>query len=285
MHIPDCIYLYNGSDASSLNLEEIAEYVKERLGNIEIKVREDFISFHLHTYANILAEKLALSRVRKIDTKEQKISPLQMEVEYERKNLFSKTFGVLYDGFKLMVLFSEMITEKESDLAHCHIILTNQLFGTWDESDCRYHIRVSIYGFPSIISTTGIVEAPAKPREFYLSQRMGADTITLEKEFKGKFIDYNDYRMTEIMKGYVMQALFFHITGNPFCEDRSCRLYNAHWQEEVIHAQIRAERKSRLSCLSRFGGGSIGGSGGTGEQEFCEYHQQVLANIKKGKLG
>lgn len=267
MHIPDCIYLYNGSDVKGLNLDEIAEYVQEKLGNIEIKVREDFISFCLHTCdtnPGRLAEKIALSRVHQIENKKQTIKPLHMEIEYEKKNLFYKTFGVLYDGFKLIFLFSEMITEKESDLAHCHIIFTNQLFGTWDESDCRYHIRVSVYGLPSIISTTGIVEAPAKPREFYLSQRLGVggqnfEPLYLEKEFNNRFIDYNDQRMTEVMKGYVIQALFFHITGNPFCKDRSCRLYNAHWQEEVIQAQMHAQ---------------------TGEQEFCDNHQRVIDKIR-----
>lgn len=101
-----------------------------------------------------------------------------------------------------------------------------------------------MYGFPSLISTTGIVEAPAKPKEFYeLKQEYVALGLPvpieeLKKKFRGRFIDYDDERLTEIMKGYVMQALFYHIFGEPFCRERRCRLFNAHWQEEVLEAQL-----------------------------------------------
>ncbi len=84
----------------------------------------------------------------------------------------------------------------------------------------------------------GLVEAPAKPKELYLRRYLGSNGIALKEEFKGRFIDYEDPRVTEVMKGYVLQAVFFHMTGDPFCKNKNCRLYNAHWQEEVIHAQL-----------------------------------------------
>ena len=37
-----------------------------------------------------------------------------------------------------------------------------------------------------------------------------------------------------------MQAVFYSLTGNPFCEDKGCRLYNAHWQEDAIFAQLES---------------------------------------------
>jgi hypothetical protein len=109
--------------------------------------------------------------------------------------------------------------------------------------------------FPTLISTTGIVEAPAKPREFYLKKQFGIDPLLLKENFKGRFIDYEDTRLIEAMKGYVMQAFFFHLTGNPFCEDPRCRLYNVHWQEEVIRAQIESG------------------------YEFCESHNKILKTL------
>jgi hypothetical protein len=37
----------------------------------------------------------------------------------------------------------------------------------------------------------------------------------------------------------VLQALFFFLTdGEPFCESDSCRLYNAHWQQDLIRTQV-----------------------------------------------
>jgi hypothetical protein len=151
----------------------------------------------------------------------------------------------LYDGFKLQAIVWELVPELERSTDHAHVVFTNRLFGTWDEDDKRYHARVSVYGFPSIISTTGIVEAPARPKEFYLLKQqyaaLGMTSIPLEvlkEKFTGRFIDHDDERLTEIMKGYVMQAIFYHLAPSPFCENKRCRLYNAHWQEEVLKAQL-----------------------------------------------
>lgn len=174
---------------------------------------------------------------------------------YERRRVEGegfKSFGLLYDGFGLQGIFSNLISRDEQQLNHCHIVFTNQLFGTWDEGDHRYHARVSVYGFPSLISTTGVVEAPAKPREFYFKKRLGMPLEVLKSEFKGRFIDYGDPRLIEVLKGYAMQALLFYTTGNPFCDDPECRLFNAHWQEDLIRAQL------------------------SGSYEFCPQHQVIL---------
>ncbi|MBI3991178.1 MAG: hypothetical protein HY350_03405 [Candidatus Omnitrophica bacterium] len=114
------------------------------------------------------------------------------------------------------------------------------------------HIRAAIFGFPSVISTSGIVEGPAKPKEYYLYKQKFAQLGIWEREepkikqrFKGSFIDYQDKCMTEVLKGYIAQALFFYISAEPFCVNKSCRLYNAHWQEELINSQL----KSAKFCL------------------------------------
>lgn len=247
--LPRSIYLYDGCGCASLDLKEIARYLKGSLKRVEVKIGEDFLNWYLASLptserereVEVLAREIAGSRVHQLERKERNREPLPGEIDYERRNLFSKSFGVLYDGFSLLSIFARLLPQSEFGFDYCHIILTNQLFGTWDESDLRFHARVSVYGFPAIISTTGIVEAPAKPREFYLRRQLGEDPISLKREFEGRFIGYDDPRMTEVMKGYVLQAVFFQLTGDPFCQDRSCRLYNAHWQEEVIQAQLSGQ--------------------------------------------
>jgi hypothetical protein len=62
------------------------------------------------------------------------------------------------------------------------------------------------------------------------------------------------------MKGYVMQALFYHLTLDPFCSDKRCRLYNAHWQEEVLEAQLS-------------------------QPELCEQHSEMLEKLKRAFEG
>jgi hypothetical protein len=189
--------------------------------------------------------------------------PLYGEIEYEKRRILGKTrsFGILYDGFHLLRIFGEIMSREECSLEFVHIFFTNRLFATWDDSDKRYHLRTSVYGIPSIISTTGLVEAPAKPREYYLLkqqyERLGKDLTELKDRFKGSFIDYEDERLTQVIKGYAMQAIFYSLTGDPFCEDKGCRLYNAHWQEELIFAQLESG------------------------YEFCGRHTKSLDSLRK----
>jgi len=260
------IFLYDDSKTEVLNVKEIARYLEGKLARVKVRVRDGFIMRATREMGNAslteLAENFAGCRVYGPHQRNSSLQVLPAEVEYEKRRLQnrdSKSFGILYDGFKFQSLYQNLIKERERNIYFFPIIFTDQLFATWDEEDQRYHARVSVYGFPSIISTTGIVEAPAKPREFYLQKQWGMDAITLGEKFKNRFIDYDDPRLTEVMKGYCMQAIFFYLYGEPFCEDNRCRLYNAHWQEEVINAQLN-------------------------EPEFCRRHEKLIDDIREGNL-
>jgi len=292
--IPSYIHIYGKGVITNPDLERVSSYLKTLLPESTIDVRTDFISFFLgqldssktDDIVDSLAEKLAGIRV--LDYSKQKLNPdpLYGEIDYERRKIINpdtKSIGVFYDGFELQNIFYSLIKrtkgmtapysppleggerggyKDEHSFAHLHIVFTNQLIATWEDDDSRYHSRSSVYGFPSIISTAGIVEAPAKPREFYLMKQqygmMGMDDLALaefKNKFEGRFIEYNDPRMTEVCKGYTAQALFFHITGEPFCEDKGCRLFNAHWQAELIYSQLESP------------------------YEFCEKHANILHNL------
>ncbi len=140
-------------------------------------------------------------------------------------------------------LFSYMFKNPLVDLSdrHLHLIITGRLFGTYENK--RYHARVLLTGEPSLISTSGIVEAPARPREYYFVKAnllgMGKKTDKLDEIYKDRFIDYDDHRMTEIVCSYALQQIKNRIDGIPFCENTSCCLYNSHWQEEVLGLQCK----------------------------------------------
>lgn len=257
-----------------MDLVELSAYVAGVTPYIETEVRRDLVTSYLCPFTesarvealNKLAEEFAKAKVRNPAKHDDEFEPLWGEIDYERKRLSdpnSKAFGILYDGLKMARIMQELIPTGERSLAHLHIIFTNQLFGTWG-GDRRYHARVSLYSLPTLLSTSGIVEAPAKPREYYFLKQQytslgmpDATSVELERKFKGRFIDYDDQRLTEVMKGYVMQAIAYHFWGDPFCEDQNCRLYNAHWQEEVIQAQLESP------------------------YEFCPYHRQRFAELTK----
>ena len=173
---------------------------------------------------------------------------------------------ILYDGFMMQRLLGTMIPENEATTEHVHVVIEDRLICTFSEQDWRYHARAVVCGVPAIISTTGIVEAPAKPKEWYVKQMQFSiyginpdeenNEISNKKEFTGnKYLDYCDDRINLVTVGYVLQALFFFISnGDPFCKDRNCRLFDAHWQEELIHSQIENEKlcNKHASLLHQF---------------------------------
>ncbi|MDI6641365.1 MAG: hypothetical protein QME68_03530 [Elusimicrobiota bacterium] len=183
------------------------------------------------------------------------------ELEYEKNRLVdtnNKSFGNIYDGFKFALTCSEIIPKPQQRGGICHILFTNQLIATYDENDRRYHLRSAVFYLPlSVISTTGIVDAPAKPREYYLKKQAGMKEAELQKEFASKCLQADDSRLTEVLKGFVMQAIFYFFAGEPFCKNKLCRLYNAHWQEELIQSQLKK-----------------------GKPEFCIKHSKMLKTLK-----
>ena len=267
MLIPKHGYLYDCPGARTLHASEFIEYLEKKLKGIHVELRDEFLTHHLagkDDALRVIAERLACCKVRSIQNPLIPFEPLSGEVEYELKFLLrpeSKPIGILYDGIMFLQVLWSVIPEEERDLDRLHIAFTNQLIGTYDSNDRRYHARVSVYGIPSVISTTGVVEGPAKPKEFYLlKQKLTAlgqegDIFQLKERFRGAFIDHDDERLTEILKGYVMQAVLYHVTGTPFCKDPNCRLYNAHWQKEMIHAQLESP------------------------YEFCRHHTNVLQQL------
>ena len=163
------VHLYEDLSTKTLDLQKIALYLQEKFGEISVDVRGPLITVASET-AEFLARKLADTRVRDVMNPNFRIEPLLGEIEFERRLLLDPRFrltGVLYDGFRLQAVVRELLSREELNVEHAHIVFTNRLFGTFDRGDGRYHAHVSVYGFPSLISTTGIVEAPAKPKEYY----------------------------------------------------------------------------------------------------------------------
>ena len=78
--------------------------------------------------------------------------------------------------------------------------------------DFRYHGRTVICSNPAIISTTGIIEAPAKPRGYYIELMtkisQGLNVESLKKKYQGTYLEYHDSRLNSITEGYILQALF-----------------------------------------------------------------------------
>jgi len=245
--IPRIAYVYADPTATTLRAKEVADYIQEKLG-IPTEIRDDFFSRHGGDDRETLARAIAATRVRNIMRPFQPMEPVYGEVQFELRLLEEPTKrvpGILYDGYRYLAVMRDLLPPDERTLRVLHLAFEHRILGTFDE-DGRYHARAVVCGYPSVVSTSGIVEAPAKPKEYYrvkaqLSIALGATPFDAAKEpFKGQFIDYDDPRLTEVAKGYALQAAMYHITKEAFCEDPECRLFNAHWQAELIRAQVES---------------------------------------------
>ncbi len=150
---------------------------------------------------------------------------------------------VMYDGFELQNIIYDVITKSDSEQNNLHIVFTNRLICTYDATDNRYHGRTIICSNPAIVSTTGMIEAPARPREYYFEamkcKMQGLDIQDIKKKYSEKFLDYHDNRLSKITEGYLLQAIFYYMTGDAFCDSLDCRLNNAHWQKDLLYSQLK----------------------------------------------
>lgn len=140
-----------------------------------------------------------------------------------------------------------------------NIVFTPALPVIWEPSDCRFHARALVCAFPSIVSTTGAVEGPARPRAIHVARMMGLTEDEARRKYIGQYLEHGDGRLTEVAKGLAAQSVVYHLTGKPFCEKEACRLFNARWQEQLVGAQVRSGK-------------------------FCEQHGRYLKELGRAKV-
>ncbi|MCG8369472.1 MAG: hypothetical protein MJA32_03030 [Proteobacteria bacterium] len=249
------VFLYSDHPSDSLSLKGVSDYLK-RYG-FECEIRGDYLDFLGLSYDIIsqAAEKLAGSIVEDISSDLYMLSrPSGAEIasEIHRLKNGQEQRGTLYDGYWVQRIFHKMLsmcTPEELNGDVLHIVFTGRLFGTFE--DRRYHARVVLTGEPALVSTSGLVEAPAKPREYYFIKggliQSGKDLSVLDEMYKGRFVEYDDPKTTPIICSYALQAVLYHVSGKAFCDNENCCLYNSHWQEDVLRVQY--EGKPCDDCL------------------------------------
>lgn len=252
------IFLYNEPAISEIKIESLGDFLRETFP-IKVEIRENILKFAKEDTAQKIASCRAYNPRRGFE----KHTPTREEILFEEVNFVNteKTENIImYDGFEIQDTLTELISPNESTIDSFHVFFTNKLTCTFDYNDYRYHGRALIGTNPSIISTTGIIEAPAKPREYYFelmnNYQQGINVNLIKEKFKGTFLEYNDSRLAEIIKGYLLQAIFYYEIGDAFCDQKDCRLLNAHWQKDLLYSQIE-----------------IG--------KLCQKHEKILENLTR----
>ena len=250
------IILYDEPSVPQIKIEKLGNFL-EKIFPVKVEIRPNILKYS----SKETSIKIAESKIYHLKKDFEKHIPTHEEIMFEESNIQDTSITeniIMYDGFQLQKIFSDVISKQENLENSFHVCFTNKLTCTFDYNDYRYHGRALIGANPSIISTTGIIEAPAKPREYYhdlmVNFPLGINVDSIKQKYKGSYLEYNDPRLSTIVEGYLLQAIFYYETGQPFCEDLECRLFNAHWQKDLLHSQM-----------------DIG--------KLCKKHQNILANI------
>ena len=249
------IILYNEPSVLEIDIKKLKKFI-ENIFQIKIEIRNNI-------FENInekTCENIASSRVFNLKKTFQKHIPSieEISIELENKDMSNKEEMILYDGIELSNIITELIPNEEENEDILNIIFTNKLTCTFDENDFRYHARALVGSNPIIISTTGTIEAPAKPKQYYLDlmTNFSKEEIgEIKKKYKGQFLEYGDSRMPDIIEGYVLQAIFYYETGDAFCDNNQCRLFNSHWQKDLFISQVD-------------------------NKKMCKKHEEILIKIK-----
>jgi len=249
------IILYDEPTVPEIQLERLEKFLT-KIFPVEIEMRENFFQCSNDDFF----EKIASTRIFDLKKQFKKYNPSaeNIQIEKENKDMSTREEMILYDGFEFQKTITEFIPMNEDKKDTLHIIFTNKLTCTFDENDFRYHARALIGSNPAIISTTGMIEAPAKPKQYYLDLMTNFSEKRVEeikKKYKVEFLEYHDSRISEITEGYLLQAIIYYETGEAFCEHKDCRLFNAHWQRDLFFSQLENKR-------------------------FCKKHQEILNELK-----
>ena len=236
------IILYDEPSIPEICILELSKFITTTF-KTPVETRDSILKYSKSS----TPKEIASTRI--FDTRKpfERHNPTLEEISFEEKNTVdtSKTENiVMYDGIEIKNIIEDLIPKEELFSDILHIVFTNKLTCTYDSGDYRYHGRALIGSNPAIISTTGIIEAPAKPRQYYMdlitNMTQGLNVDSVKKKFSGTYLEYHDQRLSEVIKGYLMQAIFYYISGTPFCNMLECRLFNAHWQKDLLYSQLES---------------------------------------------
>jgi hypothetical protein len=247
------IFLYDEPAVQEIQISNLKNFLLKTF-HVDVEIKECI--FNNLDAKNI--EKISSCRIFEPKVPFKKHLPNKQEIDFEKSvckdtKLMEKTTMVedakkiedvvMYDGFELQNIIYDVITKNDSEPNNLHIVFTNRLICTYDTADSRYHGRTVICSNPAIISTTGMIEAPARPREYYFEamkyKMQGLDIQDIKKKYSEKFLDYHDNRLSKISEGCLLQAIFYYMTGDAFCDNLDCRLNNAHWQKDLLYSQLK----------------------------------------------
>lgn len=181
-----------------------------------------------------MAWHAAFAKVRNLESPPAEREPADLEVDKEARALRGEGDppGPLYDGTRLMEAYHGALPDELAAPGQPVVVLTDRLVGTFEGG--RYHVRYLVAGHPSIVSVPGFVDGPARDRSFYLAKQALGSAHDADRMVDDDHLTRGDERLPTCVASAILQARSYTRTGEAFCSDEACRLYNPHWQEELL---------------------------------------------------
>jgi len=175
-------------------------------------------------------------------------NPLYGELDFERRRLRGETFaaGIMYEARTLAEGLLSVLPAFSSDVVD--VVVTNRLFGTWSDVDRRFHARIFFYAGIGVVSSTGLVEAPALPQEFYRAKAViegmgtGITPEILRTEYYDEAILHSHPKMADALAGMIVQSLSIPLGWEYPCDNPECKVFDAHRHRDLVQAQLFSEK-------------------------------------------
>ncbi|MFO7946653.1 MAG: DUF6775 family putative metallopeptidase [Armatimonadota bacterium] len=236
------IYLYDDPDAQGLDIDYLAGYLASVLPACEVGVRTDFITHHLGNMAAEERETATAQLAGDLDDADP-ISRLSGE-DLIFDDVRGRTDTHDYYLFRpLQRALRALICQDEAGLDHLHIIFVTHLLAKIDQP-LDFSSYIAALGAPTVISTSGLVEVPERPKEYHFKRLQYATFGTedhlpeLAEDFADQTLGYGDPRLNDVLRGYLLMALVYRATGDGPCDIPTCPLYAGETQAEVLQAQV-----------------------------------------------
>lgn len=251
------VYLYDDPDTAGLDIDYLAGYVAAQAPGLDVGVRTDFLTHHFGRFPQ--EQRAVLEREL-----ERQLAGTRAAAHLSTDDESLPWLGVdpdeAYVGRSLQAVLRLLIPEDEASTDRLHCVFMSQLLADLDDPAAP-HVGVAALGSPALISTSGLVEAPRRPREYYFRRNhyamLGAleHIDTLSDQFADRTVDYGDPRINELLKGYLLMAIVYRATGDGPCADPLCPLHAAETQQQLLQSQ--------LGDSSR----------------ICDYHRGILNSV------
>ena len=195
------IFLYDEPAVQEIQISDLKNFLLKTF-HVDVEIKECIFNNLDVKYV----EKISRCRIFEPKIPFKKHLPNKQEIDFEKSvckdtKLMEKTTMVedaekiedvvMYDGFELQNIIHDVITKSDSEQNNLHIVFTNRLICTYDTADNRYHGRTVICSNPAIVSTTGMIEAPARPKEYYFEamkyKMQGLDIQDIKKNMVRSF--------------------------------------------------------------------------------------------------